>query len=147
MSRMSQVDDLLFAYARAVDARDPDGVAACFDTDGVMEAQAGVLARGRDEVRDYYERAFASAMLSSGISTHFMANVAVDRSADGTRADVDSDCLAVLLSADGARLALRGLHYRDLCRLVDGNRWVFAHRRHQLRWRTEAPAFGVDPAP
>jgi uncharacterized protein (TIGR02246 family) len=124
--------DLVQAYARAVDAREPRAVAGCFADDGVLEAD-GVLVQGRAALLEFYERSFASSLLASGVSTHFMGNIAVVPDTRGDVATVDTDAIVVLLSTHGGSLALRGIHYRDECvwRPAEAQ-WQLTHRRHRL---------------
>lgn len=57
---MAAAVDLGHRYDANYAAKSPDGMAALYDTDGVLVSPAGPVVRGRAQLHDYYVKRFAS---------------------------------------------------------------------------------------
>src|SRR5437867_4075910 len=94
-----QITDLIYRYAHLVDARDIDGVVACFTEDVHAEYNHGaVVVNGRDAFRRWFREALTGPVLGPGsASTHVMSNVLIDL--DGDTAHVETSAVAYLAPA------------------------------------------------
>lgn len=122
------VRDVLLAYARGVDAKDLDGVAACFSADATYD---GALGRG---TIDDALRALDGAMRRYAATVHRMGNQIV--ALDGDRAHSETDCLAEHVLADGAQMTVAVRYVDDLVRAPSG--WRIARRAVTTFWRRRA---------
>jgi hypothetical protein len=119
---------LLQRYARAADARDVDGLAACFDPEAEV-----VGSRGRQTVAEWLDtmrgpRAFP-------VSMHVLGDPLLAVDDDGARAELDTYAVVYQLgdrAAGGGDLTL-GIRYRDEAVLRDG-RWVLRRRVAETLW-------------
>jgi ketosteroid isomerase-like protein len=129
---------LVSRYAAAIDARDIDGIVACFTDDARLELEGGAeMAEGPAALAELFTRAFQSPLLgSSGTSTHLMANVIV--TLDGDRAHVEAQGVAHLASRERTTVVVRGLRYTDDC-VRERDRWLFRKRVHRALWQAELP--------
>ena len=123
---------LVQRYARAIDDRDHDGLAALFDPEGTVHGLGGARA-----VPDYLDemrstpRAFASSM-------HHFADPLIELEPGTDEADMDSYAVVYQIRGpgeDGADLQL-GMRYHDHVVRRDG-RWVIGHRQTTLLWMRE----------
>jgi 3-phenylpropionate/cinnamic acid dioxygenase small subunit len=127
------VRDVLLRYARAVDDRDLDGVAACFLPDAAYE---GALGRGTVTTA---LRSLGDAMARYDVTMHLMGAYVV--TVEGDRAESRTHCVAhhVLRPASAGRHLTVGVTYHDsMVRRPDG--WRIAARRVDTRWRRELEA-------
>jgi uncharacterized protein (TIGR02246 family) len=69
----------MFTYAETVDAADPETVAGLFRQDGLLSTSRGV-ARGRAEIRAFFEKAFAA---DHSRKRHFVVNLRATWLEDG----------------------------------------------------------------
>jgi ketosteroid isomerase-like protein len=124
------VRDVVQAYARAVDAKDLAGVAACFTADCAYE---GALGRGT------IAEALATlrtAMDRYAVTMHFLGTHAA--TVDGDAAHAETYAVAHHVRRDGGHLVV-GVRYQDgLVRTPDG--WRIARRVVRTDWRAEHPA-------
>jgi ketosteroid isomerase-like protein len=111
-------------YARALDDRDFDAVAACFTADAQVTYSGVALAPGRAAIVDYLQ-----GLRSLIASTHIMSQPVIDLHEGGAR--VETSGLAFLVADSGLR-------YVDEFVLEDG-RWLIAERVHRCDWMYEGP--------
>ncbi|MFD5812290.1 MULTISPECIES: nuclear transport factor 2 family protein [Rhodococcus] len=123
----ARIQDLVAAYAIAVDDHDLETLLSLFTEDGEFE-RAGSIARGREEIREFY----VAAMDRYSLTLH---------SPQSDQISVDGDRARGLLTGR-AELALDGTlmmaayRYSDEYARVDG-RWLF--RRRDLRFMYAVP--------
>lgn len=128
----------LARYARAIDDRDFEALAACFTPDARVTYDGVVLAPGREAIV-----AHVQSVRSMIATTHIVGQPIIEL--DGYEADVEHSALAFLVAPteSGAVVRTRGLRYRDRFVLQDG-RWLIAERVHRVDWMYETP--GVPPS-
>ena len=140
----SDITQLLYRYADAMDRRDVDAVLGCFTDDAETSWHGGVVrADGADQLRRFLENAFSDDVLGSTEkpSSHLMANVMIDL--DGNRATVETTALACVTNRPDM-VTVRGIHYSDVCeRRADG--WRIRTRRHRADWEFSAPGQTTGP--
>jgi len=127
------VRDVLLRYARAVDDRDLDGVAALFLPDADYE---GALGRGTIATA---LQSLGEAMSRYDATMHLMGTYTV--TVDGDRAESRTHCIAyhVLRPASAGKHTTVGVTYHDtMVRSADG--WRIAARRVDTRWRRDSEA-------
>jgi uncharacterized protein (TIGR02246 family) len=120
-------------YARGLDDRDFDAVAACFTADAQVTYSGVALVPGREAIVAYLQ-----GLRSLIASTHIMSQPVID--VDGDHAHVETSGLAFLVApTDGQPVVrTRGLRYVDEFVLQDG-RWLIAERVHRCDWMYEGP--------
>lgn len=131
------IQDLLAAYARGVDARDYERLAALFREDAVLASDRFEL-----EGRDAVVRGFRILERYTA-TTHLVGLPSLEANAGGARGE--TTCLAHhLYEKDGeARIFVMAIRYRDrFSREADG--WRFAERRLVVDWEEDRP---FQPAP
>jgi hypothetical protein len=133
--------DLVDAYARHVDRREAESVAALFTVDGRLVSRlhdgadgTPIVRRGRGEI---------AAALAAGLdryltTTHIVGGQVV--TIDGDRATGDTVCLAhhVYDSGGTPRLLVMAVRYADTFSRRPGG-WEFAERQLRLDWRQDRP--------
>jgi hypothetical protein len=127
LAARADIEELLLAYADAVDDRDFERVARCF-TPGARATYSG----RRLEPGVAAIVAHIRGLERFAASTHQVTNIRVD--VGDERATARSSALAWLVSTDDpAVLLVRGLRYDD--RLVlTAEGWRIDERVHQARW-------------
>ena len=145
----ASIAEVIHRYGVALDARDAEGVLACFTDDVCLEYFNGaVVANGVDEARKFFRfDGSGSALpgLDSILSTTHLWNVgAID--GVGDQVTVSTSCIAYLLGlADGQGvLVTRGLRYVDDLRRSSSG-WQISHRRHLPDWEARTPAVVSSP--
>ena len=130
----SDLLELVYRYARTVDARDIDGIVGCFTSDAELElASEPARHHGAAAIRAFYTAAFERPQLARpAVSTHLMGNTVITSDGRGG-ADVETQAVIYLAGTDG-QIAVRGVTYTDRCVREDGA-WRFASRRHRLTWQ------------
>ena len=125
------IRELLARYARALDERDWEALAACFTPDAQAEYSGVVLEPGVAAIVRHVEQ-----LAGIPASTHLVGNVLIRLRGD--EADVDSQAVVHLVLEQGsrARVRVRGLFYSDVVRRVAGE-WRIADRRHRADWSIE----------
>ncbi|HLK11283.1 MAG TPA: nuclear transport factor 2 family protein [Candidatus Binatia bacterium] len=120
------IHDLLVAYARAVDGRDWEGVAACFTPDAECDYHffRGTTAEVVALIRDGLGR-FESTM-------HFLGNQWI--ALDGDRAQVETYAIAYHRRA-GRDLTVAMRYHDGVVRRGDG--WRIARRRLEVVWQRD----------
>ncbi|MCD4533647.1 nuclear transport factor 2 family protein [Nocardioides sp. cx-169] len=108
------------AYARHLDAHQPDELVALFCPDGVSEIVGMARFVGRDELRAGY-----GGMTPAGPQLHLVGNTVVERTGPDT-ARANSDLALFSRSEDGWGVSLTG-HYADVLH-HDGEAWRFHER-------------------
>lgn len=126
------IEDVLYAYADAIDGRDWEAVREVFTDDAVLDyAGSGGPAGPRDEVVDWIR-----AMLSNlGHSQHAMLNPRIR--VEGDRAHAVCQLVNPLLMQAGPEetdALLVGGRYVDRLRRVDGA-WRIEHRVQAMDWQ------------
>ena len=120
-------------YARALDDRDFDAVAACFTADAQVTYSGTTLEPGREAIVAYLQ-----GLRGLIATTHIMSVPVIEL--DGYRARVETSGLAFLVvPTDGEPVVrTRGLRYLDEFVLQD-NQWLIATRVHRCDWMYEGP--------
>ena len=139
----SDITQLMYRYADAMDRRDIDGVLRCFTENAETSWHDGVVrADGADELRRFLKNAFSDDVLGAARpSSHLMANVMIDL--DGDRAVVETTALACVTNRPDT-VTVRGVHYSDVCeRTADG--WRIRVRRHRADWEFSTLGQTVGP--
>jgi hypothetical protein len=119
-------------YARAVDDRDHDALAALFDPDGTVDGT-----RGKQAVPDYLE-SMASLPRSFSASMHMLADPLIDFEAGADTAHLDTYAVVFQtgpVGGSGADLTL-GMRYLDDMVRRDGV-WRIHHRTSKMEWMRE----------
>ncbi|HVC72079.1 MAG TPA: nuclear transport factor 2 family protein [Acidimicrobiales bacterium] len=133
--------DLVDAYARHVDRRDAEAVAALFTADGRLvsrlhnpAADAPIVRRGRDEIAT----ALVAGLDRYIATTHIVGGQVV--ALDGDRASGDTVSLAhhVYETAGTRRMLVMAVRYTDTYARQPGG-WGFAERQLHLDWREDRP--------
>jgi uncharacterized protein (TIGR02246 family) len=124
----ARIRELTARYNRCFDDGDPDGFAATFTEDGVMEVTGGPTTTGRADLAKMVRR-----------TPYGIVHVTVDATVevDGDRATQDVTLLVVArpapdapADAKGSRLQRSGRYHDELVRTPEG--WRFAHRTATL---------------
>jgi uncharacterized protein (TIGR02246 family) len=128
----------LARYARALDDRDFDAVAACFTPDAQVTYDGVVLAPGREAII-----AHVQVVRTLIASTHIVGQPVIEL--HGDEATVESSALAFLVTPGepGPMVRTRGLRYTDRF-VLDHGSWLIAERVHRVDWMYESP--GVPPS-
>jgi hypothetical protein len=116
-------------YARAVDERDDQALAALFDPDGSVDGT-----RGAQSVPDYLE-AMRTMPRSFESSMHLLADPMIDLDAGADTAHLDTYAVVFqtkALTGDGSDLTL-GMRYLDDMVRRDGT-WMIHHRVARMLW-------------
>lgn len=144
----SDITQLMYRYADAMDRRDIAGVMNCFAASAETSWHGGtVRADGADELRRFLENAFSDDVLgATNPSSHLMANVMIGL--EGDRANVKTTAIACLTNRSDT-VTVRGIHYSDVCERGDDNRWRIRVRHHRATWEFSAPGktMGMIAAP
>ena len=134
---------LVDAYARHVDRRDTDAVAALFSDDGRLSPTSTPAPTGRP--RCARGRAEIAAALVAGLerylaTTHVVGGQVVELDPDGDARRGETVCLAHHVY-DARRSAAPARHGRALRRRlrVRAGTWRFAERQLRLDWRDDRP--------
>ena len=133
------IQDLIAAYALAVDRRDYSRLGEIFIEDGILATHTGDVSE-----KPRYEMVGRARILRGmktveryRATTHLLGipNVALS---DGS-ADCETSCLAHhLYEKDGeARIYVMSIRYRDRCVRDGEGRWRFAERRLQVDWEED----------
>jgi uncharacterized protein (TIGR02246 family) len=133
---------LAYRYARAVDRRQPDELAALFTLDGLILRAGMPPWQGREAIRGIparLERLFQSTL-------HAVHNQIVTVRGDEARGETYSVAYHLGHPKEGKQVRLDwGIRYQDSFTRVDGS-WLFSRRELIIDWTetTELPA--LDPA-
>jgi uncharacterized protein (TIGR02246 family) len=114
------IAELLARYNHAVDDGDPDGVAACFMEDGLLNGRSGHY-RGKEELLRIGKHTTAEMKLR-----HVVSNTVIDAQADSSIANVRSHLLFYRVTDAGLSFEASGI-YNDVVVKVDGE-WKFQSR-------------------
>ena len=147
-SDQTDLTQLLYRYAAAMDGRDIEGVLACFTANAETSWHGGSrIVNGDRALREFFEHAFSDEVLGRDRpSNHFMSNVLI-AALDSGRAEIETTALACLTYRAGL-VVVRGLHYSDVCLRDPSRGWLIARRAHRCDWEFEAPGrFGNVAAP
>ncbi len=129
-----EISELLYRYARAVDAKDWDLYRSVFTDDAVIDySSAGAIAGSRDEVTEWLATGFAAIPMSM----HYITNIEVlDHSGDA--ATVRAMFYNPMQLPGMRDLSYCGGYYHhELVRTVDG--WRSRSLREDNVWFTNAP--------
>lgn len=122
------IHDLLLRYARGVDGKNLEQVAACFTRDCGYE---GALGRGAiaDALRN-----LKAAFERYHNTMHLVANVLVDfDDAEHARCETYAIAYHRLKAGDGGQQYVTAVRYLDQLARRDG-RWLIVHRRVHREW-------------
>lgn len=138
-----EIVEAILRYGTALDARDLDGLVACFTDDVHLEYFDGaVVVDGAAAVRAFFDfdRGGGLPGLDAIVRTTHLWHVG-EVTVEGDRASASTSCVAHLLGTTGGQAVLvtRGLRYVDRLRRTPGG-WRIDHRRHLPDWETRAPA-------
>lgn len=123
-------------YLNFLDAKDWDGIAACFTQDARSSYNfEPELLLGGGAVADWLHVRVGRY----GATDHCLSNLHIK--IDGEVATCDSRLTASLLhQGDGEpRIIVRAIWYRDRLRR-EGDRWLIFERPHEPQWQYEIPA-------
>lgn len=113
------IDQLLARYNQCIDYGNPDGFAACFTAEGVLDIP-GMPAEGTDALREFCA---GVPMMMPGLR-HWTSNHQIDVSGDTATAYVH--LLMVVVGAEGTTILGHGRYTDQLVRTSDG--WRYARR-------------------
>ncbi len=141
MSDSAALADLAATYARCVDRKDPEGVAACFAPDGMLrriDMAAGGKMLGERTGRDEIARAISRMSYHS--TFHFLGQQQFET--DGDTATGETYCVAHHLTVpeDGSAATdfVMYIRYQDqFVRLDEG--WRLAVRELHIDWTETRP--------
>ena len=140
----SDITQLMYRYADAMDRCDVGAVLRCFADDAETSWHDGVVkTAGADELRRFLENAFSDDVLGGPAkpSSHLMANVMIDL--DGDRAHVETTALACVTNRPDL-VTVRGIHYSDVCERSTGG-WRIRSRNHRADWEFSTPGQTAGP--
>jgi ketosteroid isomerase-like protein len=133
VSDESQLAQLLYRYARAVDTKDWELYRSVFTEDAVIDYSSnGIPAGSRDEITDFLAKAFTAIPMSM----HYITNV---------EADVAGDSATVRamfynptqLPGMTALSYFGGYYFHELMRTTDG--WRSRHLHEEAVWSVNGP--------
>jgi hypothetical protein len=133
------INDLIIAYATAVDGRDFERLGSCFTDDGEASFAGVPAGIGGPTIA-----AFLASMSTGGgpPSMHLFTNIAVQL--DGDTADVRSHAIVYTIRGEPEQVRLRGLSYHDTCvRTAAG--WRIRRRIHSVNWEAGAENVPITP--
>ena len=113
-------------YARAVDQRDHDALAALFDPDGSIDGTFGL-----ESVADYLE-GMRTRLGSTGTSMHLLGDPLVDLAPGADAARLDTYAVVYQIP-DGSDPFTLGMRYLDDLVRLDGE-WRIHHRKTERVW-------------
>jgi hypothetical protein len=118
-------------YARAVDQRDHDALAALFDPDGTVDGTFGL-----ESVADYLEGMRTRLGSGGGTSMHLLGDPLVELAPGADTAHLDTYAVVYQLPADGDPFTLGMRYLDDLVRLTrdGGSEWRIHHRTTERVW-------------
>jgi 3-phenylpropionate/cinnamic acid dioxygenase small subunit len=122
------IQDVMLRYARGVDRRDLDLVAACFLPDASYEGAlaSGTIAEALIRLRDRMAR-YDSTM-------HFIGNQLIEINGDTASSETYAVAYHRLIDQGNAKLFTVGVRYLD--ELVrDGNSWRIRRRVVKMEWQ------------
>jgi uncharacterized protein (TIGR02246 family) len=127
------IRNLLGRYAKAVDDRDFEAVAACFTPDAVASYSGLKIPPGRDNIISHIRGVSRTIH-----SQHFIHPIIIE--IDGDKATTLSYAMAMLMqnTDDGVQSLARGLTYTDKLRRTDGT-WQIYDRLHTADWQWTLP--------
>ena len=139
------ITDLIYRYARRLDAGEVDGVMSCFTDDAYASYNDGAtILDGSAQLREFFEMVverFRTFSVESP-SMHIMNNVMVALAGD--HAEVASKALAYLLPSPDGQVTVRGLEYIDeVVRGSDG--WKISRRMHKAQFQYQVDGQSVAP--
>jgi hypothetical protein len=116
-------------YARAVDQRDVEAIAALFHPDGVVEGARGTLATTEYVATFRGPPAFPRSM-------HVLGSPLIDLAVGADAGRTDTYAVVYQLGDTDARQSdvTLGIRYLDEVERF-GGRWVIRRRRAEMRWR------------
>ena len=128
------IRNLLGRYARAVDERDFEAVAACFTEDAVASYSGLTIPPGVHNIVNHIR-----GVTRTIHSQHFIHPIIIE--VDGDRASTLAYAMAVLIedTEDGVQSLARGLKYADRLRYAEGG-WRIYDRLHTADWQWRLPA-------
>jgi len=121
------VQDLLGAYADAVDRQDVEALGLLFADDVEWVSPGRAEASGRAAVLDYYAAWFASPYRGS---RHHVSNVVVGVAADGLEATARAYFFEVVAHGDASLVGWG--NYVDVCAPDPDGRWRIRHKTVEL---------------
>jgi len=124
------IQDVLLRYARAVDRRDVDGVAACFTADASYK---GSLGEGAIEVA---LRALRERMTQYSSTMHFLGNQLIELAGDHATSETSAIAYHQFERDDCRHNRAVGVRYLDtLLRTPSG--WRICRRVVTLEWQRD----------
>jgi 3-phenylpropionate/cinnamic acid dioxygenase small subunit len=121
------IDDLLTAYAWALDTKHWDGLADVFTSDATIDyTSAGGVRGSYPEVRQWLEATLAPFPMTQHLVTNRRVVV------DGDTARADSYFFNPMQTADGSQFFVGGYYHDRLVRTAAG--WRIAERIEETAW-------------
>lgn len=138
----AEIDDLITNFAQGADNPDPELLLSVFAPDARIEFDGLEPIVGRESFRkamfDGTLKANTRCELKYG--THAMINRRILLNGADEASGIVHAISVLVGERDGAPYsAIRGLHYEDEYRRIDG-RWYISLRKHTLRWLIEGTA-------
>lgn len=126
-----EIRSLLIEYVQCADGGRTERMLQMFAPDALMEATGDPACHGRDEIRDYFERAGRSIRkhMTSAVLRHHLSSINIDLTSP-TEARTTGYFMAITDSGPD-----HWGRYRDTLR-HDGTSWLIQHRLLQLEGRT-----------
>jgi hypothetical protein len=126
VSAIEALAQLLERYARAVDDRDVDALAALFTDDAIV-----IGARGEQSIADWLDSMRAPRAFP--VSMHLFGTPLVELSPDGASASLDTYAVVHQLGGEGQGDLTLGVRYLDDV-VRDGGAWRIRRRRATTLW-------------
>lgn len=126
-----EIRSLLIEYVQCADGGRTERMLQMFAPDALMEATGDPACHGRDEIRDYFERAGRSIRkhMTSAVLRHHLSSINIELTSS-TEARTTGYFMAITDSGPD-----HWGRYRDTLR-HDGTTWLIQHRLLQLEGRT-----------
>lgn len=131
LEALEQIEDVVLNYARAHDLHDAELLASCFAPSARWIFQGKHVYEGVESIVACISQFFDTGWSNS---THMVGRPSI--ALDGTRATVQTFCIAGLAEAPGGRVLVRGILYTDEFVERDG-RWLIDVRLHEPKWMME----------
>ena len=142
LSDRAAIEDVIYRYATAFDARDAAGVASCFTDDATAEF-GGVAVTGGGVAIAAFLHLAGGVPRPEPTAGHYFTNVRVTIG-EGT-AHAESYAISCRPGPDAPeRFTMRGLRYHDDLVRADGS-WRIARRVHNADWQLSAVNVPVTP--
>ena len=134
---IEQIKRLKYRYARLLDTKDWDGLAACFVEDATASYSGGQLSfEGRDAIIGFLQKVLGSHDV---LTTHFMGQPEIELKSPSSAKGIWALQDLVILPEPAPGMNVRGASfYDDEYVKVDGE-WRFRHTGYRRVWEEMSP--------